>query len=177
MGGSRGAHALNEIGAHALVQAHTKGTEFHVMHLTGVSDVEVVRAHYQRAGVNHEVHMFVHDMAKIYSTSDFVISRAGAATCAELLAFGVPSLLIPYPSAVRDHQTANARAMERMGASQVIAEREMTEPWLTGYVTDIIAQRASFEKMRAAALAHATLDAADALADLVVNVAEGRHVA
>jgi UDP-N-acetylglucosamine--N-acetylmuramyl-(pentapeptide) pyrophosphoryl-undecaprenol N-acetylglucosamine transferase len=177
MGGSRGAHALNEIGARALVHVHANSTRFQVTHLTGVSDVDAVREKYQQAGVDGEVHMFVHDMAKIYSACDFVISRAGAATCAELLAFGVPSLLIPYPSAVRDHQSANARAMERMGAAQVIAERELTEDWLADYVADIIAKRASLEKMRAAALAQANLDAADALADLVINVAGGRHVA
>ena len=76
---------------------------------------------------------YVHDMEKQYQAADMVICRAGASTCAEVCAFGKPALLIPYPYAVRDHQMLNARALEKAGAADVIAQDELTVEWLASY--------------------------------------------
>lgn len=176
MGGSRGARALNEIGSRALCRAHAAGARFEVIHLAGLADADTVRARYEAAGLAAEVHAFLHDVGPAYAKTHMAICRAGAATCAELLAFGIPSLLVPYPSAVRDHQTANARAMERIGAAQRIAERDLTEEWLSAYVVDAVAQGNRLDRMRKAAREHASLSAADRLADLVEEVGGGRRV-
>ncbi len=176
MGGSRGAHALNEIVGRAVCGAHARGVAFRVTHLAGVADAEAVRARYKAANVPSRVEPFSHDMAAIYSDADFAICRSGAASCAELLAFALPSLLIPYPSAVRDHQTANAAAMERVGASQRISETDLTEAWMADYIADVALHTERLARMRESARHHAQLHAADALADLVLKIAEGRRV-
>jgi UDP-N-acetylglucosamine--N-acetylmuramyl-(pentapeptide) pyrophosphoryl-undecaprenol N-acetylglucosamine transferase len=177
MGGSRGAHFINECGARAIRMAKERGSDLQVTHLAGAQDADTVRAMYAAAGVRNTVAPFAHDMASIYRSCDFAVCRAGAATCAELIAFGLPALLVPYPSAVRDHQSANARAMERMGAAQAIAEKELTADWLAGYIADAIAHPERLSRMREAARSHATLNSAEAVADLVEKSAGAGRVA
>ncbi len=167
MGGSRGAHALNEIVTKAVCEAHRRGHLLKVKHLAGTRDVDHVRQVYSEAGVPHEVFSFVHDMASVYETTDVAICRAGAATCAELSAFGIPSLLVPYPSAVRNHQMLNARAMEKVGAADVIPERDLNAEWLVGYLANSARSGARLQRLHDAARARATKSGADALAELV----------
>ncbi|MBN1269463.1 MAG: UDP-N-acetylglucosamine--N-acetylmuramyl-(pentapeptide) pyrophosphoryl-undecaprenol N-acetylglucosamine transferase, partial [Kiritimatiellae bacterium] len=135
MGGSRGATRLNEVASEALCELHRQGYEFQVVHLTGAPDEDAVRSRYAEAGVPHMVRAFLADMSGVFSMVDFAVCRSGAATCAELSAFGVPALLVPYPFATNDHQTYNARALEKLGAADVVAERDLTVPWLTDYIS------------------------------------------
>lgn len=172
MGGSRGAHALNELGMRAVARAVRQGGRFRVIHLAGLHDADAVRACYAEAGVDAQVERFVHDMAAIYRQTDLALCRSGAATCAELCAFGVPSLLVPLPTAIRDHQMANARALERAGAAQVVAEESVREEWLADYLSERAAHPEQLEPLRVAARRLARLDAAGALADLVESVAQ-----
>ena len=78
--------------------------------------------------------IFVNEMEKIYPEVDLAICRSGAATCAELAAFGVPALLVPYPHAVRDHQMSNARVMQDSGAADVVAQEALSATWLRDYL-------------------------------------------
>lgn len=176
MGGSRGAHALNEIGMASVIRSVQQGARLRVIHLAGLQDSEFLKAGYAAAGVDARVEGFVHDMAAVYTQSDLALCRSGAASCAELCAFGLPALFVPLPTAIRDHQMANARALERAGAAQVVAEKDLREPWLADYLLDRSRRREQLEPLRVAARRLARLDATTALAALVESMAEGARV-
>ena len=171
MGGSRGARALNEMIPEALVKLKESGARFTVTHLTGEQDFASVKACYETCGIDADVFSFTRDMGPVYGKADFAICRAGAATCAELSAFGIPSLLIPYPFAIHDHQTQNARAMEKAGAADMVPERDLTASWLVSYIQQIIQREDLRQKMSAAALARSHGIGAKLLADLIEQTA------
>jgi UDP-N-acetylglucosamine--N-acetylmuramyl-(pentapeptide) pyrophosphoryl-undecaprenol N-acetylglucosamine transferase len=167
MGGSQGAHRLNEIVPSSLCGLHAKGLEFRVIHLTGKNDEETVRSAYENAGISHQVCAFLDNMQEAYGSADFAIARAGAATCAETTAFGLPSLFVPLPSARRDHQTANAEAMAEGGGADLVAEQDLTVEWLSGYVENAMSDSEKLDRMKAALQSRTISDAAERLADLV----------
>jgi UDP-N-acetylglucosamine--N-acetylmuramyl-(pentapeptide) pyrophosphoryl-undecaprenol N-acetylglucosamine transferase len=177
MGGSRGAHALNERAPAALAALRAKGEHFNVTHLTGEQDYTAVAEAYRLAGLSAEVMPFTRDIGAIYAASDFALCRAGAATCAELLYFGMPSLLVPYPHAIHDHQTHNARAMEKAGAADMVPEADITHDWLCSYLLQMLKREEARERMSKAARARAGADGAAALANLVENVARNHETA
>ncbi|MDD3276054.1 MAG: undecaprenyldiphospho-muramoylpentapeptide beta-N-acetylglucosaminyltransferase [Kiritimatiellales bacterium] len=170
MGGSLGAHAINEMVSEAVCEL--KNPAISVTHLTGPADEETVREHYRVAGVNAEVHAFTHDMVSLYEKTTLAICRSGASTCAELGVFALPALLIPYPHAASDHQTANACALEKFGAADVVQQSNMTVEWLTGYLAEQIKDPSRLEKMRARSAARKVpLNAAVILAGVVEECA------
>lgn len=172
MGGSRGAHRLNEVGAEALSRVYTAGHRVRVLHLSGVEDEAAVRAVYAGAGIPHEVWAFRKDMAPLYQQADLAICRSGAATCAELSVFAVPALLVPYPHAANDHQTANARALEKIGAADVVPERDLGAEWLADYLAGALRNPGRLARQSAASRQRALRSGAKALADLIERVAE-----
>lgn len=169
MGGSRGSRPLNEVVSRSILNLHKIHKNFHVIHLTGQADEDKIRALYQGAGVSHEVHSFVHEMTPIYQTTHLAICRAGAATCAELSAFGVPALLVPYPYAARDHQTANAKAMERIKCADFVPESDLDAIWLTEYLEGCMNTPARLERMSTAARSRSFPRAAERLARLTLE--------
>ena len=171
MGGSRGAQILNQLVAHALAELSLKGKKLQVVHMAGIQDDKEVRATYKQAGLPHQVHSFVDNMAPIYTNVDLAICRSGAATCTELSAFGVPALLIPYPHAAKDHQMYNARALEKAGAADVVAEVDLSSDWLQDYVGECLEDPGRLASMSAAARRLTDKSAAKALADLVEKTA------
>jgi UDP-N-acetylglucosamine--N-acetylmuramyl-(pentapeptide) pyrophosphoryl-undecaprenol N-acetylglucosamine transferase len=177
MGGSAGAHVLNEVVTEALCHLHRQGKTLRVVHLTGNQDRESVQDRYTDAGVEAEVLAFSSDMGGIYAETDLAICRAGASTCAELALFKVPALMVPYPYAANDHQTANARALEKAGTADVVAEKDLSAPWLEEYLAAVIDDRRRLDRMRAALKGRVTPNAADRLADLVEGVALGTGTA
>jgi len=107
MGGSQGAHGINTaVGGAA---SKLKSSSWQVIHLAGAQDEQAMHATYQREGIPAAVAAFHHRMEEAYGASDLAIARSGAASLAELSHFGLPSILIPYPFAADDHQSANAR--------------------------------------------------------------------
>ncbi len=177
MGGSRGAHRLNDIASAAVVRVHAGGHRVKVIHLTGVADEAAIRKVYEAAGVAHEVHGFAQDMGSIYAITDLAICRSGAATCAELSVFAVPSLLVPYPFAAGDHQMFNAKALEKIGAADVVPERDLSVAWLGDYIVNCLRDPGRLAKRSAAVRSRAAHSAAEALADLVAKVGEERRAA
>lgn len=167
LGGSQGAHAVNEVVSKALCAAHRLGLRLKVVHLAGLRDEAAMRSRYEKAGVPNEVHGFLKRMELAYFEADLAISRSGAATCAELAAVGLPALLVPLPGAPRDHQTANAVAMLERGAVDVIAQEKLTEEWLVAYLQAIASNREKLERMRNAASSGHAGNATATLADLV----------
>lgn len=108
IGGSLGARALNKIVPEVLSVLKGK-VNFHIRHQTGHHHFSETKALYQSHHVSAELHEYIDNMAMVYAWADLVLCRAGAMTIAELSAAGVASILVPYPYAVDDHQTVNAR--------------------------------------------------------------------
>jgi len=176
MGGSRGARKLNEVVTEAVIRLGIEGIGIEVTHLTGEQDQAKVEARYNEAGIKARTLAFTRDMGACYTHSDFAICRAGAATCAELSTFGLPSLLIPYPHAIHDHQTANARAMEKVGAADLVPEKDLSVEWLVTYIKQMIRQVDRRNQMADAARSRSSVNGAGRLADLVQNIVQdSRH--
>jgi len=125
VGGSLGAQALNEIvpRALALIPAPERPK---VVHQSGAHHLTELKAQYVAAGVEGELLAFIEDMARSYAEADLVVCRAGAITLAELCAAGMAGVLVPFPHAVDDHQTANARFLADKGAAILLPQRELT---------------------------------------------------
>lgn len=123
VGGSGGAQALNECVPRAIALLEPKPA---VVHQSGEKNYAALRAAYAAAGVQGELVPFIDDMARRYAEADLVICRAGAMTVAELSAGGVASVLVPYPHAVDDHQTANARFLAEQGAALLVPQAELS---------------------------------------------------
>jgi UDP-N-acetylglucosamine--N-acetylmuramyl-(pentapeptide) pyrophosphoryl-undecaprenol N-acetylglucosamine transferase len=172
MGGSQGAHALNETLPKALARLCTQGVSLRVIHLAGVRDADFVEKQYQALGVPAEVHAFAGDMASIYAAADFAIARAGAATCTELAVCGVPALLVPHPTAARNHQALNAMAMAATGGMAMQLQQDLTVDWLVGYLNTLIEEPDTITRMRGKLGGIARADGAVQLADLVERAAQ-----
>ena len=170
MGGSAGAHAINEMVSQAACSLH--GAALHITHLAGVADEAHIRRRYEEAGIKADIHEFVQEMAPLYEAADLAICRSGASTCAELGVFGVPALLIPYPHAASDHQTANARALEKLGSADLIQEADCTVEWLADYIRTQMDDPVRLEKMRIHSLRKDSISAAEKLAKVVEQCAE-----
>ena len=125
LGGSLGARALNEAlpQALALLPAQVRPE---VTHQAGATHIETLRAAYAAAGVRAEAIAFIDDMARRYGEADLVICRAGALTVAELACAGVASVLVPFPHAVDDHQTTNAKFLSARGAAILLPQPELS---------------------------------------------------
>jgi UDP-N-acetylglucosamine--N-acetylmuramyl-(pentapeptide) pyrophosphoryl-undecaprenol N-acetylglucosamine transferase len=171
MGGSRGARVLNDIVPKAIAAAVRKGVDIRVEHIAGFQDSSEVERVYSDAGIQANVHHFVQDMASLYRNADLAICRSGAATCAELAAFAVPALFVPYPFAVRDHQMSNARVLQDAGAADVVAQEDMSPTWLADYLVNVFEKPERIERMAVAMKKRAQSNAAEQLADLLERVA------
>lgn len=126
LGGSQGAVRLNEILPHVIAQLPLAQRPM-LWHQTGHKDntVETTEAAYAKAGIKATVEPFIDDMAKAYDWADLVLCRAGASTITELTAVGLGSVLVPYPFAVDDHQTANAQFLVKAGAAYVVQQSDL----------------------------------------------------
>ena len=152
LGGSQGALALNRTvpAALALLEPDVRPV---VRHQCGERTLEIARAAYAEHEVEARLEPFIEDMAEAYAWADLVICRAGALTIAELCAVGVPALFVPYPAAVDDHQTANARPLADAGAALVIAESELTPERLADLLREWLQSRAELQQRAARARA------------------------
>ncbi len=136
VGGSLGAVALNEIVPKAL---HLIPQELRpeVLHQAGKKHLEQLAQNYQEQHVQAQLVPFIENMAAAYSNADVVICRSGAMTIAELAACGVPSLLVPFPFAVDDHQTKNAEYLAAIGAAKLIAQKDLTPQLLADWLMSL----------------------------------------
>jgi UDP-N-acetylglucosamine--N-acetylmuramyl-(pentapeptide) pyrophosphoryl-undecaprenol N-acetylglucosamine transferase len=161
IGGSLGAQALNSVVPQALALIDEE-VRPEVIHQSGEKQIEQLRANYAQAGVQGDCRAFIDDMAHLYSEVDLVICRAGAMTVAELASAGVASVLVPFPHAVDDHQTANAQLLVKAGAGVLMAQNELSAEKLADYLrgltrADLLAQAV---QARSVAKPNATADVA-----------------
>lgn len=150
LGGSQGAHAVNELVSEAMQLLAAEGRAPRLLHQSGAADVAALRRKYAEAGLMVELRDFIDDMGAAYRSAALVISRAGASTLAELTALGLPALLIPFPSAADDHQTENARELEAAGAARLLKQEETTPRDLARIIAALAADPAELERMSAA---------------------------
>jgi UDP-N-acetylglucosamine--N-acetylmuramyl-(pentapeptide) pyrophosphoryl-undecaprenol N-acetylglucosamine transferase len=172
VGGSLGAAALNDLVPKALALLPA-GSRPRVAHQSGAKHLDVLRANYAAAGVAGDVVAFIDDMAAAYADADLVLCRAGATTVAELAAAGVPAVLVPFPFAVDDHQTTNARYLADRGAALLVQQRELTPERLAATLAGLT--RADLLAMAEKARALGRPQAARAVADACVALAEARR--
>lgn len=191
VGGSLGAKALNEAVPQALAQLANDGksplpnplplagegandslreSSFNVVHQTGKNHHAVVVDLYRQAGVQAEIQPFISDMAAAYASADLVICRSGALTIAELAAAGVASLLVPFPFAVDDHQTHNARFLSEQGAAVLLPQTELNADKLAALLCELSREKLMAMAQQARRLAKT--DAASVVANVCKELAE-----
>ncbi|MDI9329761.1 MAG: undecaprenyldiphospho-muramoylpentapeptide beta-N-acetylglucosaminyltransferase [Alphaproteobacteria bacterium] len=125
VGGSLGAQALNRIVPQALALVDPAQRP-QVIHQSGAKQLDELRAHYAQAGVQAELTPFIDDTASAYAQADLVICRAGASTVTELAAVGAAAFFVPFPHAVDDHQTHNARFLSDRNAGWLWPQSDLT---------------------------------------------------
>lgn len=159
LGGSQGARVLNDVVPAALAElrqvsaagGQPAATAIEVWHQAGAGKLEHTRDAYARAGIEARVDEFIEAMESAYAWADLVICRAGAMTIAELSAAGVASVLVPYPYAVDDHQTANAAYLAAVQAAMLVPENDLTPQGLAGIIRDLSAEPRELLRMAIAA--------------------------
>jgi UDP-N-acetylglucosamine--N-acetylmuramyl-(pentapeptide) pyrophosphoryl-undecaprenol N-acetylglucosamine transferase len=167
VGGSLGAQALNEALPKALALLPEKPL---VVHQAGEKHLEHLKANYRAAGVEGELLAFIDDMARRYAEADLVVCRAGAVTIAELSAGGMASILVPFPHAVDDHQTANAKFLSDRGAAILIQQRDLSPGKLAELIRSM--DRAKLLDMASKARALGKPDAARIVAERCMEIAK-----
>ena len=125
VGGSLGAKALNDVvpQALALLPADQRPV---VLHQSGEKQIDALRANYAAAGVDAQLTPFIDDTAKAFAEADLIVCRAGASTVTEIAAVGAAALFVPFPHAVDDHQTSNARFLVEAGGAWLVPQPEFT---------------------------------------------------
>ena len=174
IGGSLGAQALNEMVPDALGRL-PEGLRIAVKHQTGPRHVEAVRASYPATlNIPVEVLAYIEDMASAYRWADLVLCRAGALTVSELAIMGRPSILVPLPNAIDDHQAHNAAWLAEQGAATLQAQSELTPALLAETLARLAAQPTALNAMAAAARKAARPRATAAVADVCEEVRRER---
>ncbi|QWT20226.1 undecaprenyldiphospho-muramoylpentapeptide beta-N-acetylglucosaminyltransferase [Bacillus sp. NP157] len=168
LGGSLGARTLNTSVPKALALLAAHGVQPDVVHQTGERGLPEAVDAYTQAGVATNVVPFIEDMAGAYEWADVVVCRAGALTVAELCAAGLEALLVPFPHAVDDHQTANARAMVDVGGARLVADAALNQDdsprMLAQMLIDLLANREQILNAANASRSLAKPDAASTIA-------------
>jgi UDP-N-acetylglucosamine--N-acetylmuramyl-(pentapeptide) pyrophosphoryl-undecaprenol N-acetylglucosamine transferase len=172
-GGSLGARSLNTA---ALAAFAGHETPFQVLHVAGAQDYRRVAAGVQEGGnPRYQVFPFLEDFPLALAAADLVVARAGGSV-AEILARGLPAILVPYPLATADHQTKNARALAEAGAALVIPDAELDGPRLAAQVERLLEPRAR-AAMAEAALSLARPDATTRIVEHIVELTGPPHTA
>ena len=169
LGGSLGAAAINQVLPEAVAQL-AAGQRPEIVHQSGPLHIKETRKAYEESGVAADVVTFVDDMAAVYGAADFVVCRAGALTVCELTAAGLGAILIPYPHAIDDHQTANGRWLVANGAAQMIQQNDLKSSALASLLEELLSNKERLVAMAVAARALALPDAARTVADVCEEV-------
>ena len=175
LGGSRGALALNKLipQALALLDVDIRPA---VLHQTGSKHLAVTKDAYKEQGLDIsckeiEVSPFIDKMEAAYAWADFIICRSGALTVAELMSVGLGALLVPFPYAIDDHQTANGNLLVDNGAAKLVQERDLNPSLLAEYIKSFCQSAEMRLSMSSAARMLAKNDAAERVAEVCLEVA------
>jgi UDP-N-acetylglucosamine--N-acetylmuramyl-(pentapeptide) pyrophosphoryl-undecaprenol N-acetylglucosamine transferase len=171
-GGSQGSRTLNRAFREAwpLFAAHGPAVRF--LHQSGAGEAEALARDLAATGLDGAVSAFVADMPGAFGQASLIVGRAGANAVAEIAAAGKPAILVPFPFAADDHQTANARALEQAGAAVLIADAELDGKRLHEAIAGLMQDPQRLERMGLAARALARPDAAAKAADVLEEAAK-----
>jgi UDP-N-acetylglucosamine--N-acetylmuramyl-(pentapeptide) pyrophosphoryl-undecaprenol N-acetylglucosamine transferase len=168
LGGSLGARVFSDVVPPALARLPAALRQrLSVTQQCRAEDLERVRAAYGEAGIQADLAPFFADVADRLASAHLVIARAGASTVAELAVAGRPSVLVPLPGAIDDHQTGNARALEQVGAALVVPQPVFHPDAFGDILVELLTTPGRLSTMAAAARTQARADAAARLADMI----------
>lgn len=186
-GGSQGALKINQLVSEALALIRCRqltqtdlggerdkgaGQTFEVWHQTGANKEPDVTAAYQKVDIAARVDEFIKDMGKAYEWADIMVARSGAMTVTEIAAAGLPSILIPFPYAVGDHQTANANFLSGAGAALICQEADTSAEDLASTLKDLLDDRERMKEMGSRAAKLYRQDSASVIADVCMEAAD-----
>ncbi len=171
LGGSQGAHPLNQAVGEALIYLREWKERIHIIHQTGEKDYPEVQEAYRREEFEAEVYPFIQAMDRAYAQADLVLCRAGATTLFELMTTGLPAILVPYPHAANDHQTLNAQTMVDAGAAVLVADGDLTGVHLSKILKELIRDPPRLKKMGEQAAVLATPQAAQKIVTFCYEMA------
>jgi UDP-N-acetylglucosamine--N-acetylmuramyl-(pentapeptide) pyrophosphoryl-undecaprenol N-acetylglucosamine transferase len=176
LGGSQGARVMTEVVPPTLADLPTRLREMlRVSHQARPEDLAAAETAYRKNRIRAEVQSFFTDIPERLARAQLVICRAGASTVAELAAIGRPAILIPYPHATDDHQTANARAFAEAGGGWVILEPELRPDTLALHIETLLEDRAALTAAAQRAAAFGRHNAALDLAQLALALSSHSH--
>lgn len=174
LGGSLGALALNKTVPKAITMLDNPNAVT-LWHQTGKKNIEETLSEYEKNGLNsdkHQVVPYIDSMEDAYAWADIVVCRSGAMTVSELAATGSASILVPYPYAMDDHQTANAEYLSKNNAAFLKQQSELTPEWLALKLTSLLSNTNSLKDMQKAALALAKPYATQSVVDALLEVSK-----
>ncbi len=145
MGGSQGARGVNDNVCAAL--DHLDSAQIQIIHLTGPGELDRVQRAYAGKSIQAHIAPFCQRMELAYRISTIAVSRSGASSLTELSAFGLPTVLIPFPFAADDHQTRNAEVYVRAHAAVMVQERDLTGPRLAAMINELCTDPALWESL------------------------------
>ena len=169
MGGSQGARSINMSAPNALAVLN-KTMNIKVIHDTGDHDYDEVNDAYKRLGIDAKVSKFNPNVEMAYGWADLFIGRAGAMTISELSAIGLPSILIPFPYAMDNHQFYNARFIEEKGGAVIIDDKNLTSEHLADVIKDLSKDRKILKKMSDSAFDDRFIHATKNIVDFTYQV-------
>ena len=158
MGGSQGARSINMAVPEA-INLLSQDLPMEVIHDTGENDFDVVNEKYIDFGIDAEVASFNTNIEKAYEWADLLIGRAGAMTVSETSAIGLPSILIPFPYALDNHQLFNAQFLEKKGGALIIKDKDLNPKVLAAKIHSIFKEEGKLERMSDAAFDKKFVDA------------------
>jgi UDP-N-acetylglucosamine--N-acetylmuramyl-(pentapeptide) pyrophosphoryl-undecaprenol N-acetylglucosamine transferase len=176
-GGSGGAHAINLAMMEALPLIFRDAgvsARLSVIHQTGQHDYERVKGFYESAGIKVDVRPFLFDMPTALHTADLVVCRSGAMTLAELTVCGKPSVLIPFPNAIYQHQAHNAEVLRKAGAALVIPQSELTGEKFADVIGSLLHDPRRLGQMSERSRALGRTDSAQAIVRDCVQLIQGK---
>ena len=171
MGGSQGARVLSDVLPEALGKlSDALRTRIRLTQQCRSEDLERTRTAYRDMGVRADVASFFDDIPERLATAHLMIGRSGASTVAEAITMGRPSILVPYPHAIDDHQLENAHAVDEIGGGWLIPENAFTPETLAGRLSELFSMPATLQKAASCAKIAGRADAASQLADAVLGL-------
>ena len=175
LGGSQGARSIN-YSMPDVVQKLSLKMDIEIMHQTGEYDYVKISEMYKENGFSADVFPFIQDMAKAYEWADLVIGRSGAMTVSELSAIGMPSILIPYPHAMDNHQLFNARFLEQKKATAIIYDKEVKSEHFIETIERIFSEDRTLKDMSDAAFDETFVNASQNITQFCYEMIEKRPV-
>ena len=174
MGGSQGARSINIVAPKA-ISLLSQDFPMEVIHDSGENDFDALKEKYIEFGIDAEVTAFNTNIEKAYEWADLLIGRAGAMTVSEASAIGLPSILVPFPYALDNHQLFNAQFLEKKGGAIIVKDKDLNPKVLATKIHSIFKEEGNLENMSEAAFDKNFVDAAENIVNFCYKTIEKHH--